>query len=177
MLYQQSPITITPLIMNNLLIFNFNSTKAWSGWEIQNDVVMGGNSFSKLERSKEGNAIFKGYVSLKNNGGFASVHYKFAAKDISNYKKAYIKLKGDGKNYQFRVKSNIEDKASYIYIFKTTGDWQTVEIPLKEMIPTYRGRSLNIPNFSANKIQEVRFLIGNKRAENFRLEMSKIALK
>ena len=163
--------------MNSLLIFDFSSTKDWSGWKVQNDVVMGGNSFSKLERSKEGNAIFKGYVSLENNGGFASVHYKFATKDISNYKKAYIKLKGDGKNYQFRVKSNIEDKASYIYIFKTTGDWQTVEIPLKEMIPTYRGRSLNIPNFSANEIQEVRFLIGNKRAENFRLEIDKIVLK
>ena len=45
------------------------------------------------------------------------------------------------------------------------------------MIPTYRGRSLNIPNFSANEIQEVRFLIGNKRAENFRLEIDKIVLK
>ena len=177
MLYQQFPITTTPLIMNNLLIFNFNSTKAWSGWEIQNDVVMGGNSFSKLECSKEGNAIFKGYVSLENNGGFASLRYRFAPKDISNYKKAYILLKGDGKNYQFRLKSNLEEKASYVYTFKTTGNWQTVQVPLKEMTPTYRGRSLNIANFSTDEIQEVRFLIGNKRAENFRLEISKIALK
>ena len=98
--------------MNSLLIFDFSSTKDSSGWKMQNDVVMGGNSFSKLERSKEGNAIFKGYVSLENNGGFASVHYKFATKDISNYKKAYIKLKGDGKNYQFRVK-----RQSLLYIF------------------------------------------------------------
>ncbi|WP_245828708.1 CIA30 family protein [Salegentibacter holothuriorum] len=163
--------------MSSLLIFNFNSTNDWSGWEVENDVVMGGNSSSKLERSTEGNAVFKGYVSLENNGGFASLQYHFASKNIRNYKKAHILLKGDGKNYQFRIKANLKDRASYVYTFKTTGDWQTVEIPLKEMVPTFRGRKLDLPNFSADEIQEVRFLIGNNRAENFRLEIDKIELK
>ncbi|MBZ9631300.1 CIA30 family protein [Salegentibacter sp. LM13S] len=163
--------------MSKLLLFDFSATTDWSAWKIQNDVVMGGNSSSKLERSDDGNAIFKGSVSLENNGGFASVQYHFPSKNIEGYKKALITLKGNGKSYQFRMKSNLNDRASYIYTFKTTGDWQTVEVPLKEMEPVFRGRKLDLPNFSAETIQEIRFLIGNKIAEDFRLEIDKIELE
>ncbi len=86
-------------------------------------------------------------------------------------------LKGDGKAYQFRVKSSLRDKASYIYTFKTTGDWETVEVPLKEMKPVFRGRKLELPNFSTDVIQEIRFLIGNDKTEDFRLEINKIELE
>lgn len=163
--------------MSRLLLFDFSSTDDWSGWQVENDVVMGGNSSSKLERSVEGNAVFKGTVSLENNGGFASVQYHFAPKDIKGYKKALIILKGDGKDYQFRIKSNLKERASYVYTIKTTGDWETVEVPLHKMEPVFRGEKMNIPNFSADEIQEVRFLIGNKKAENFRLEIDRIDLK
>lgn len=163
--------------MNKLLLFDFSANDDWSVWEVENDVVMGGNSSSKLERSDEGNAIFKGSVSLENNGGFASIQYHFPSKDIKGYKKALILLKGDGKSYQFRMKSNLKEKASYIYTFKTTGDWQTLEVPLKEMEPVFRGNKLNLPNFSAATIQEIRFLIGNKKAEDFRLEIDRIELE
>lgn len=163
--------------MSRLLLFDFSSTDDWSGWEVENDVVMGGNSSSELERSVEGNAVFKGRVSLENNGGFASVQYHFEPKDIKGYKKAVILLKGDGKEYQFRIKSNLKERASYVYTFQTTGDWQTLEVPLHKMEPVYRGQKMNIPNFSADEIQEVRFLIGNKKEEDFRLEIDKIALE
>ncbi len=163
--------------MNKLLLFDFSAADDWSGWEIENDVVMGGNSSSYLERGDEGHAVFKGSVSLENNGGFASLQYHFDTKNIDGYKKALILLKGDGKSYQFRMKSNLRDKASYIYTFKTSGDWETIEIPLKEMEPVFRGNKLNLPNFSAETIQEVRFLIGNKKAEDFRLEIRKIELE
>ena len=163
--------------MNNMLLFDFSETNDWSGWAVENDVVMGGKSSSKLERSEQGNAIFKGEVSLENNGGFASVQYHFEPKNIKGYKKAVIRLKGDGKKYQFRIKSSLEDKASYIHEFNTTGEWQTVEVPLNEMRPVYRGRSLELPNFSSDTIQEVRFLIGNKKPQDFRLEIDKIELE
>ena len=162
--------------MNNLLLFDFSETDDWSGWRVENDVVMGGRSSSKLERSVEGNAVFKGNVSLENNGGFASVQYHFPSKDIKGYKTAVLHVKGDGKTYQFRLKENLEDRASYVHDFQTSGDWQTIEIPLNKMKPVYRGRDLDMPNFSANSIQEVRFLIGNKKEQDFRLEIDKIEL-
>lgn len=163
--------------MFKLLLFDFSKTEDWSGWETVNDGVMGGVSGSDLESSTGGNAIFRGSVSLENNGGFASLRYQFSPKDIQGYKKAFILLKGDGKTYQFRMKSNLKDKASYTYPFKTTGGWQTVEVPLKEMEPVFRGQKLELPNFPADTIEEIRFLIGNKKAENFRLEINKIELK
>jgi len=165
------------LMMMKLILFDFSASDDWSDWEIENDGVMGGNSNSNLEKSEKGNAVFKGRVSLENNGGFASVQYHFPSRNIQGYKKALILLKGDGKAYQFRTKSNLKDRASYIYTFKTTGEWETVEIPLKEMVPVYRGERLELPNFSANTIQEIRFLIGNKKAEDFRLEIKKIELE
>ena len=163
--------------MNNLILFDFSATDDWSGWQVENDVVMGGRSSSKLERSKEGNAVFTGEVSLENNGGFASEQYHFPSKDIKGYKTAVLYLKGDGKTYQFRLKENLRDRASYIYNFKTTGEWQTVEVPLNEMKPVFRGRDLELPNFSANTIQEIRFLIGNKNPQYFRFEIDKIELE
>lgn len=169
-------IIFTTIIMNSLLLFDFSATRDWSVWKIENDVVMGGRSSSQLTRSEEGNGVFTGTVSLENNGGFASMQYHFGPKDISNYSKAVIRLKGDGKQYQFRIKADLDDKASYIFTFNTTEEWQTIEIPLDQMTPTYRGNKLDQPNFNAKKIQEIRFFIGNGKAENFRLEIDKVEM-
>ncbi len=168
---------LTAMMMNSLLLFDFSSSSDWSGWEIQNDVVMGGKSSSDLSRSKEGNAVFAGDVSLRNNGGFASMQYHFTPKDIRGYDKAVIRLKGDGKQYQFRIKASLNERAAYIYTFKTNGEWQTIQILLNKMEPSYLGNKLDQPNFNANEMQEVRFLIGNGKAENFRLEIDKIELQ
>lgn len=168
---------LTAMLMNRLLLFDFSSSPDWSVWEIENDVVMGGKSSSDLSRSEDGNAVFTGDVSLKNNGGFASMQYHFTPQDIRGYTKACIRLKGDGKEYQFRTKASLNEKASYAYSFPTSGEWQTIEIPLDKMEPTYRGNKLDRPNFNADQIQEIRFLIGNGKAENFRLEIDTIKLQ
>lgn len=163
--------------MNTLLVFNFSSTSDWSVWEIENDTVMGGISKSKLSRSEAGHAVFTGAISLENDGGFASMQYHFSPKDISGYEKAVVRVKGDGKEYQFRIKADLNQRASFIYTFKTSGEWQTIEIKLNQMEPEYRGNKLNLPNFNADQIQEVRFMIANGKSESFRLEIDKIELK
>ena len=97
-------------------------------------------------------------------------------KSVKGYSKVITRLKGDGKNYQFRIKHKASDYQSYISEFTTTGNWQTVEIRLSDMYPTFRGRKLNIPDFSADFIEEIRFLIGNKKPQEFELLIDKIAL-
>ena len=52
-----------------------------------------------------------------------------------------------------------------------------VKIPLKEMYPSFRGRRLNQPNFSNDYIEEITFLVGNKKNENFKLLLDKIEFK
>lgn len=163
--------------MNSLLLFDFRASSNWSVWEIENDAVMGGKSYSELTRSEEGNAVFSGSISLENNGGFASMQYHFAPKEISGYKKAVIRLKGDGKEYQFRIKADLDEKASYVFSFKTSGDWQTLEIPLNQMEPIFRGKKLDKPNFKSDKLEEIRFMIANGKAEDFRLEIDRIELQ
>ena len=53
-----------------MLITNFGPDA--NPWRNVDDVVMGGVSSSSM-RIEEGVAVFKGEVSLENNGGFASV--------------------------------------------------------------------------------------------------------
>ena len=43
-----------------------------NNWNIVNDDVMGGVSKSYLSVNDDRNLIFDGYLSLENNGGFAS---------------------------------------------------------------------------------------------------------
>jgi hypothetical protein len=45
------------------------------------------------------------------------------------------------------------------------------------MYPSFRGRKLTMNNFSSESIQELAFLIGNKKAQNFTLEIDKIYLE
>ncbi len=146
-------------------------------WFVIDDGVMGGRSQGQFFINPEGNGIFTGRVSLENNGGFSSVRHRFPTLTTQQYSKCLIRLKGDGKRYQFRVKSSIYDRHSYISYFQTTTEWQVIEIPLKQMYPTFRGRKLNIPNFPAEKMEEIAFLVGNKKAETFKLEIDYISLQ
>jgi hypothetical protein len=162
---------------SNNIIFNFNSSATISSWSVIDDVVMGGKSNGNLHINKNGHGEFSGFVSLQNNGGFSSLRHRFSAKDISTFKTVKIKLKGDGKNYQFRVKDKADNYHSFIASFKTNKDWQTISILLSDMYPAFRGRKLNMDDFSSDIIEEIAFLIGNKRAESFHLEIDKIYLE
>jgi NADH dehydrogenase [ubiquinone] 1 alpha subcomplex assembly factor 1 len=157
------------------MLYDFNSNSSTSDWQVVDDVVMGGRSDGGFSINEAGNGIFQGKVSLENNGGFSSLRHSLNAK-VGDNTKVRITLKGDGKAYQFRIKSSPYDRHSYISEFQTTGDWQEVVIPLSAMYPAFRGRKLEIPNFNSAQIHELAFLIGNKEAENFRLEISKIEL-
>ena len=163
--------------MYGQVIFDFNKNSKVEDWVIIDDVVMGGKSSGTFGLNAEGFGVFEGAISLENNGGFSSVRYRFPRVQIKESTKIFIRLKGDGKEYQFRIKSNSNDYYSYIAPFATTEDWQEIEIPLKDMYPSFRGRRLNQPNFSSDFIEEVAFLIGNKKKERFKLVLDNIVLK
>jgi NADH dehydrogenase [ubiquinone] 1 alpha subcomplex assembly factor 1 len=158
-------------------IFNFTKTANISQWSVVNDGVMGGLSQGSFSLTSEGYGLFKGAVSLDNNGGFTSVRYRFTPLTTNKDSKIKLRLKGDGKEYQFRIKDNSRQYYSYITTFSTSGDWQDIEIPLGEMEPSFRGRKLNIPNFSENQIEEIVFLIANKKEERFELLLDSVVLE
>jgi NADH dehydrogenase [ubiquinone] 1 alpha subcomplex assembly factor 1 len=158
------------------VLFDFADPAAMSGWQVEDDVVMGGRSQGSLTHDPAGHLIFRGEVSLENNGGFSSIQNNFDPLDVSAYQNAVIRLKGDGKDYRFIVESDPKARHHYVAEFSTTGDWQEIKIPLRTMYPMRRGDRLNIPDYPAETMSQVRFMIANARAESFQLEISSIRL-
>lgn len=167
------------LMMNNgeKTLFNFSKATDLSKWMIVDDVVMGGRSNGQLYISNNGIGVFEGKVSTENYGGFSSIRLDCESMEVEGYTTAILKVKGDGKSYQFRSKSSIYDRHSYVRSFKTSGDWEMIEISLSDMEPRFRGRNLDMPNYPAKKLSEIALLIGNKKNESFKLEIESIVLK
>lgn len=164
-------------IMNTTMIYDFTTNSDLTKWKIVNDIVMGGLSQSSFTLDEHGNGVFAGAVSLDNNGGFCMVQHPLDRINIGGYEKIRIRLRGDGKKYQFRIKSNRNDYYSFVDNFITSGEWETIVINVKDMYPVFRGQKLDMPNFSDPTIEEIGFLIGNKKEENFKLVIDKIELK
>ncbi|MFY8187864.1 MAG: CIA30 family protein [Flavobacterium sp.] len=158
------------------LLFKFSENKDFKNWNIIDDRVMGGVSQGNFSIDPDGFGRFSGEVSTENNGGFSSLRYSFDPTTIGAKKRISLKIKGDGKSYQCRIKPNPSVSYSYILIFETTGDWQTIEISMEEMYPSFRGRKLDLPNFDHDFISEITFLIGNKTNEKFNLLIDSITL-
>jgi NADH dehydrogenase [ubiquinone] 1 alpha subcomplex assembly factor 1 len=164
-------------LMNNTIIYDFNKDSSPGDWRIIDDGVMGGVSQGKFSIDVDGNGVFSGIVSLENNGGFSSVRYGFDKIKATKDSKVLIRLKGDDKEYQFRIKDKSNAYYSYITTFKTSGNWETIEIKLTDLYPSFRGRKLDLPNFNSDSFEEIVFLIANKKNEAFKLTLDKIELK
>jgi NADH dehydrogenase [ubiquinone] 1 alpha subcomplex assembly factor 1 len=163
---------------SKIVIFDFNSNATISNWQVVNDGVMGGKSKGSFKINETGFGEFSGVVSLENNGGFSSLRYGFEALKTEGLTTIILRVKGDGNTYQFRIKDAANNRHSYMYEFSTKdNEWQDIRIPLKSMFPVFRGRKLEMDNFSAHKIEQIVFLIGNKIAQKFKLEIDTIYLQ
>lgn len=159
------------------VLFDFADAAAMRGWQVQDDGVMGGLSKGNITRDPAGYAVFSGKVSLENNGGFSSMQNNFDPIEVSPYEQAVIRLKGDGKDYRFIVKAENDARHYYVAEFPTTGHWEVIKIPLRTMYPVRRGDRLDLPDYPGEILSQVRFMIANRRAESFQLEIAGIALE
>ena len=170
-------ITLTLSTMQSDIIFDFNNDANIQDWFITNDGVMGGKSMGNFTLNAEGNGVFSGDISLENNGGFSMLSYNFEPLSVQKCSTIVLRIKGDNKAYQFRIKAGKEDYFSYVYPIHVSQQWQEVEIPIHQMYPWFRGIKLDKPNFKAESIEEIAFLIANKKAEHFQLLIDNIKLK
>jgi len=169
-------ILLLVLSLTRDVIFDFSSSSELRDWQIVDDGVMGGRSSGNLSISDEGHGVFSGTISLENNGGFSSVRYGIDDMPVDSNSALRIRIQGDGSTYQLRIKHNQRYEYSYVQEFKTSGEWQEIDIAVADMYPVYRGRRLNRPNFNYDSIEELTFLIGNGRAQSFRLLIDNIEL-
>lgn len=150
-------------------MYTFSTQTNIKEWRIVNDGVMGGISRSSLVLTDAGHGKFSGRVSLANNGGFASIQLNTTIKLAEEKKFIVLRVKGDGKRYEFRLKGDISQAESYVHPFATSGEWENLKLAISEFYPQFRGRKLNIPNFNFKSIEQWSFLIANKQEEDFEL--------
>ena len=170
-------ILILLALMNTTILYDFTKDSNKTDWRIIDDGVMGGVSQGKFAIDSDGNGIFHGTVSLENNGGFSSIRHQFEKIKTTKINTVFIRLKGDGKQYQFRIKDKNTSYYSYITTFETSGKWETIAIQLADLYPSFRGQKLNLSNFNADSFEEISFLIGNKKNESFQLLLDKIEIR
>ena len=164
------------LMATTLTLLDFSATTTPDTWRIVNDGVMGGLSSSSFRIDEGGHGVFAGQVRLENNGGFAMVQFPHERLAVDAYGKVTLRLKGDGKTYQFRLRAARNDRYTYNQSFTTSGEWETISLDFADFAPAWRGRQLDMPNFPGEQLTEVAILIGNKRAEEFELRVDWIGL-
>jgi monofunctional biosynthetic peptidoglycan transglycosylase len=116
-------------------------------------------------------------VSLENYGGFASTRTVSGSYDLAGYAGLIVRMKGDGRQYQLRLRTdNRFDGVSYRYYVDTQpGTWMTIRVPFQEFVPVFRGRILrDVPPVEPEQIQQIGFMIADKKAGQFQLEIESI---
>ncbi|MEN0046246.1 MAG: CIA30 family protein [Bacteroidota bacterium] len=162
---------------NGTLEIDFGKDKDGQDWRIVNDGVMGGLSkgFGNLD---EDAMLFKGEVSLENNGGFSSLRSPYQDFDLSMYEKVVIRLKAKGQILAFTM--NVDQRWYKPYFkqqIKVDGDdWQVVELPFSEF-ETYRIGDQIDYDFSevdAKKVIRIGLITDSKKAGAFEAEIDYI---
>jgi len=144
-------------------------------WNIVNDDVMGGISTSTMFLDKEKNLIFKGRLSLENNGGFASSRLGLKRNILSEVKFFKIKFKGDGSTYKLRFTQN-NRRASYSHDFKSSKDeWIEVDLKIEDFKPSWRGYTYSdYPAIEPEEVISLGLQISDKQEGEFILEIEYI---
>ena len=161
-----------------MMIFDFATEEQFRQWMVINDGVMGGISRSSFKKADPEGAVFAGEVSLENYGGFCSVSSRQPAPvDASAFDGIAVRCKGDGKTYKLTLK-NDSSFGGFSYQFRfavSSNEWMLIKAPFSEFKASFRGQpSPEAPPFNPGVIQAIGFLIADKQAGAFKLEVESI---
>ena len=157
-------VALTSNTFASIKLLDNTANSSSLNWDIVNDTVMGGRSSSRWISNSPLNSSFEGFLSLQNNGGFASIRHDLKNIDLTRTEGIYLKVKGDGRKYKFRIRSQASARANYSYEFQTVkGKDQTFYLPYKDFKAAWRGRSLrNLPILAGKDVREIGFFLGDK---------------
>ncbi|MFT5152982.1 MAG: putative surface protein with fasciclin (FAS1) repeats [Planctomycetota bacterium] len=156
-------------------LFDFADPENVSGWFSVNDNVMGGISEGRMVALATGTARFEGALSLKNNGGFATVRSEARNLALGQADGLRARLMGDGRTYRVSALTGPGRLNSFTWQAEFTtvaGEWQEVVIPFADLDPTIMGRSLpKLKALDPRTIQSLSFGIADKDESPFKLEI------
>ena len=158
------------------LVLDFTSEREHQRWAAVDDVVMGGRSDSRLVH-EAGHCVFRGRLSLENNGGFASVRCTPSELGLEGATRLSLRYRGDGKTYKLRLRMDGKfDGVSYEARFETVeGEWMETSFELSEFRPVWRGNRVpGAPELDPARVRSVTLMISDKQAGPFRLELDRL---
>jgi monofunctional biosynthetic peptidoglycan transglycosylase len=167
-------ITMKADTATNKTLFDFQAATNSPAWEVVNDDVMGGVSTSQFQVLTNGCAVFSGTVRLENNGGFASVRSAPVRENLTGLTAFVLRVRGDGRRYKLTVRTDAGfDTPLYQCAFTTRrGEWEEHRLAFSDFVRTFRGRVLtDVPPLNPARVNSVGFLISDKQAGPFRLEI------
>ena len=156
------------------VLFDFSESEARRQWQTVNDGVMGGRSDGRFRVAENGTLEFFGALSLENNGGFASVRSRARKLGLQEGDSLVTRVRGDGRRYTLNLYVPSRRMAfSYRVEFQTKKDkWIEVRVPLKDFVATSFGRMIkNSSPVNPQQVNSVGFLLGDKKAGPFKLEV------
>ncbi len=154
------------------MLFDFADAEAHTGWRSVDDVVMGGVSDSDLRAASSQTVAFEGTVSLDHGGGFASIRSPDRSWDLGAFDGIRLRARGDGKRYKLTLYTDDASGISYRLPFTAPKAWTNHFAPFDELVPMRRGRQVpDAPAFDPTAVSTIGFLIGDRQAGPFRLEL------
>jgi len=164
---------------DSLVLYEFSQPTDHQQWRRINDTVMGGVSSSSFQTPGNGIAVFAGYVSLENYGGFASIRSQPRFRDLSDWTGLALRVRGDGNRYILGLKNDTSwNSVMYQASFETVaGQWTEVRLPFANCCaPTFRGREVaEAPALDPTRIIQMSLMISDKQEGPFQLEIDWIA--
>lgn len=158
------------------MTITFKDKSEISSWIIVNDGVMGGLSESRASIDS-GELLFTGNLSLRNNGGFASIR-RLETYPSRSSNRVKIRVNGDGRTYQLRLRQTGRwGGIAYMTTFVTQeGQWLEKSFSIDDFRATFRGRAvLDAPRLSFDQVKQLGFMIADKTEGRFSLKIESIA--
>ncbi|MCU0719469.1 MAG: CIA30 family protein [Pirellula sp.] len=163
-----------------LTLFEFNGADSAKQWQSVNDGVMGGVSDGRFKITDKKTMEFFGTLSFANNGGFTSVRTKPKKLDLEKGDTLVAKVRGDGREYTLNLYL-ARSQVAYSYrsaLPTKKDDWIEVKIPLDQFEATSFGRVVkNAGAVTPAEINAIGFMLGDKKAGSFKLEIEWIKIE
>jgi monofunctional biosynthetic peptidoglycan transglycosylase len=178
-----TPITITTITLlmisvvspslRSQTIASFENPSDLRGWNVVNDSVMGGRSTSGFEQTPEGNLLFRGELSLENNGGFVSIRNQpnsFVLQDVEGLK---LMVRGDGRTYYLDLRGRGRmTSGSFRAAFPTQeGRWTEIFLPISKFVRQSFGRLYPNAPLDLSDLNSLGFTLSDKKPGPFQLEI------
>jgi hypothetical protein len=158
--------------MTHAQLLDFTNSHTVNEMWVVNDGVMGGVSQSRISNDPEG-AVFEGFVSLDNGGGFASVRSSIVIPVETPA--LNVTIRGDEKRYKLVLRTDTSPRSPlYQAEFFATREWKTHRFVSSDFKASFRGRPVDAPALDFSATKEIGVLIANQQSGTFRLQLKNV---